>query len=163
MLDAAGWLESTAQRDLPTKKVKKVRGGGRQCLAGENLQSFRHVGYRNSFQAGQRDLQGERQREPKLEMGSTLVCRFFPEKSPANITVVYSESIVNVGYGPKGQNLKKKRKRKRLGWGGTWMRKSGRSSEVERKRYHEGHVEREVFERRHQLGHTGDGKGLLKE
>lgn len=36
-LDAADWLESTAQRDLPTKKVKKVRGSGRQCLTGEKL------------------------------------------------------------------------------------------------------------------------------
>lgn len=41
------------------------------------------------------------------------------------------------------------------------MRKRDRSSEVKGKRYYEGHVEREVFERRHQLGDTR--KGLLKE
>lgn len=49
VLGVAGWLESTPQRDLSMRRVSKVRGGKRKCLAGENLQSFRHVGYRNYF------------------------------------------------------------------------------------------------------------------
>lgn len=38
-----------------------------------------------SIQVSLRDLQGERQREPKLKKGSTLARRFFPEKVSANL------------------------------------------------------------------------------
>lgn len=92
------------------------------------MQAFQHVGYKNSFQISQHDLQGEREREPKLTRGSTPVCRFFPGKAPSNFTVVYSAAggrDINVGYGREDKNLKRRQ--------GTWMRKSGKSFEVKGK------------------------------
>ena len=106
VLDVAGWLESTPQRDPSMRRVKKVRGGKRARLTEENLQSFLHVGYRNIFQGSQHNLQGERESEPKVERGSTSVHRFFPEKVPGHLMVVSSESVGAVN-GPKIQNKTK--------------------------------------------------------